>query len=1571
MPKNAGSGSSTETTPGAGTGIGQGGGGFSGGGGTGSGGHVGGGGSSSGGSSSGGSSGGSGWSGGGSGSSSGGSGNQGYSGPSQAEIEAARQAAYEAQQTAKRQQKDQAIAEQTQKAQREKRNVQQSSRDQAQQESSTVKPLNVQQQSVAPKIQVGDGSHGAGEVDLDTGEIVTHDIPGRDSFYEAPSTSGGEKPRVINTHRSVDAAPQVRAVSGQADASVSARSSQQQQQQQQQQSEASARERQTQGRQDTQSQQSADQSSQASQNQQQEQMASDAESTEEKQERFAREQYRVGRKMRQRPRTDRDLINEFQQQRRQQGKVDHDFDQHKPLAQQPVLLDDFNEEATINQIPSVYEVKREANRRAADETAWMYRLADLPAESRKIGDDFCIHYSDEVETAINTLRSFYGGISEDNAVRLIILRLGLGVDSKMQVFNQSLQEYEVPDMAIQEAVIHIMNSQQANGHPLGLVDGPPIVMEGSFRYPIGVVPAQLAEALVENEHSPLYGKTPEDVVNRTGRDFVNRVLPRIYANTRGDKINQRYALENMVRAIASLDGRNAEQWGVSNETPRRAAEIREQQERERQANKDQEDVYDYKAKHLAEVEKRMMAMRGRRPIKDKNGQITGYTNPNKAGNFFYAWASWMRFAGVAGNVPILLSGAVEHSVGNFNSWIVDGMQGLLLGKRGKEYQVTNAIRQASVSDAAKQALAAAQILYHAGGMEAIEFFTSEDRHLDLDSVKTFVTEISQDPESAARRSGKKLAKVNEWIRRFTDAAIPFDFMFRKADSKRFFEKIMLNQAIEARAGRPALTSEQVEEALSFGADPASFVKDVLSTQAGRDAFVGTKNFTLDRINPLTAGINRLMRKSGVTNWAITTALDTYVSYGANLVQLLTPFSNTMSYLAVRGGARLNNTIRGEERENPALDYQLGGRDEFTMGLRKNFIYDAMKLGNVGLIAILGYFLIQALGLDDPDDDRAKLCWDEYKIGGETIRIAWWMNDLVGFGWPASVAMSVLTKHPDEPELAANVFMDGCYDMLAGSSLLDMINLITGVNENLASIDETLQNPDMSMPQNWQSEATKMFTYLLANSVGKSTPSIFKQYRDTMLPWVGQDARDRDAYKLYNPDNPDKTIRNEDELDIYNRSLAKGNPVWGFLMNLSHFGSLWANKDEGQTGYTFWEMPVATMKDQRRLQWMNDLDLQPTAELLSSSKEEIEQWYDDQAARLINYLENELPYASVEEALADGFIIPYSARTNAIDYCYKQILLNKLDFVQRSEAGEYPDFVSSYAASTRMNEKNSFYYDMIDKWFKNDDIPWSDAGYEKLLSDYQIYYRWKDSGEPATAWDAIAPWSNANVEKVYEPYGNHPTSFLPFTSVDRTGRGFNAETIPNWYREGLTNTQNVFDTSVGSPVKMGRDTGQDLGDVLFGGQESGGYAIDSATGVPTINHRAYVAADGALPDDIANRSLDDVAKEIGIDTEDLDGRYDDIISGKRSGGSKSSGGSGWRSYYPYGSSKKNYSTWKRYGGGGGGGSSYNPKIYSNPRSISADRAASMYTKQPYGATTTYLRPGFYTKGSREAYKRSDM
>lgn len=70
---------------------------------------------------------------------------------------------------------------------------------------------------------------------------------------------------------------------------------------------------------------------------------------------------------------------------------------------------------------------------------------------------------------------------------------------------------------------------------------------------------------------------------------------------------------------------------------------------------------------------------------------------------------------------------------------------------------------------------------------------------------------------------------------------------------------------------------------------------------------------------------------------------------------------------------------------------------------------------------------------------------------------------------------------------------------------------------------------------------------------------------------------------------------------------------------------------------------------------------------------------------------------------------------------------------------------------------------------------------------------------------------------------------------------------------------------------------------------------------------------------------------------------------------------------YGGSRQYYSR----GGGSRGGSGYSPSIYSRLPNVYLPSARTMYSERIYGPNYDYLRPNFETKGSREAYKRSDI
>lgn len=125
---------------------------------------------------------------------------------------------------------------------------------------------------------------------------------------------------------------------------------------------------------------------------------------------------------------------------------------------------------------------------------------------------------------------------------------------------------------------------------------------------------------------------------------------------------------------------------------------------------------------------------------------------------------------------------------------------------------------------------------------------------------------------------------------------------------------------------------------------------------------------------------------------------------------------------------------------------------------------------------------------------------------------------------------------------------------------------------------------------------------------------------------------------------------------------------------------------------------------------------------------------------------------------------------------------------------------------------------------------------------------------------------------------------------------------------------------------------------------------------TTGERALIPADMTYMDTIPFESMSATGDGTGYSSrygnaeEPLDdGEEDDSESGTPS----------WR--YGYGGGR----------GGGGGGGGYSPNLYSRLPNVYPPSARTMYSERVYDANYDYLRPNFETKGSREAYKRSDI
>ena len=209
------------------------------------------------------------------------------------------------------------------------------------------------------------------------------------------------------------------------------------------------------------------------------------------------------------------------------------------------------------------------------------------------------------------------------------------------------------------------------------------------------------------------------------------------------------------------------------------------------------------------------------------------------------------------------------------------------------------------------------------------------------------------------------------------------------------------------------------------------------------------------------------------------------------------------------------------------------------------------------------------------------------------------------------------------------------------------------------------------------------------------------------------------------------------------------------------------------------------------------------------------------------------------------------------------------------------------------------------------------------------------------YDELAFWQDLYYDKLWsEPLKRNLVTYNRYNTT------YAQDDDGNWYATGIYNSINpVYHNAPGSLYDAGGTAGY----------ENDWRTVSAVTGQP-MDQRALIPTEAGY-----------------VDTPDLESLGDDYNNGYSSsfpgwnyansvdGDGYGYGGGGWG--------------WRSYGGGrggrGGGGGGYSPNLYSRLPSVNMPYASNMYAERLYDANYDYLRPNFETKGSREAYKRSDI
>lgn len=1245
-----------------------------------------------------------------------------------------------------------------------------------------------------------------------------------------------------------------------------------------------------------------------------------------------------------------------------------------------------------------------------------------------------LRYSDMVETAIGSVRRTYN-CSIHNVMQLIQLRAGLGVDSNGKIANIDPNEFMLTEDQVVELCRDIVTSQRENGNPLGPVTGRPggngvrddtgrfVVVAKTRCFPLGYMPQQLIRDLKRNPVSPLNRMSERQIQTMIGNQWINETYPTLLANTGGNLMYQARAIENMMRGLMMADGKNPSDLDIPEITERQTLMAL----RAEAASINDPDIAAANEVKRSNLEKalsqwthRFMKQNGKRSSDGSIDSAAMKRRRNRVGDAFRTMSMLQR-AAKAANIGVMISSIPE-------AWVAEREQSLanllsdavfrgMHGDVAKNYEFTDRLRQMSETKEAIEAHEVSEALYRIGGHMAIDAFLAElgddgraMNRLTRADLNSFLQRYgvygpnSSLSDAARQAFGVKPGEEAGFLSNLQHIVDGLDNMmlgsnmFKESESRQFVKMSMAEMARSSIHGRESYTSQQVQDWGEIGGGE-ELVRSLMQTDAGREAFMTQGITSLGRKSPVEHQMRLIMAKNGLTEFAVRTMFDRFPEYGVNKILQMVPFSNTLSYLSAHGiksvgdilaTANTDNAggrafVRAGEAMQRNLGYQVGTRTSFAEGLRKNLLYDTIMGGEKLMIAGIYCGWIMAMGgVQPPDDDEDRYTWSEWKIGdGENavpIKWAWWMDDLSGIGLPLGMSWAIAMQgdwSDESKQAATNTFINAIANFNSGTAVFDAIDLVNNFDEEWdAALGMNIGDYDPGYDE-W---GMTMLEQGFWNMVGDLTPAFVGQ----LTPWSRDylfrgDSDAHTASKVYDVGEGSKYSMQEAQEGYHTRRtgsyadyMRRRSSQTNILQAM--FYDWWmgaGSEDSAITGYKYTEQPLDTMVDPY-VQAMYDrffLDLDPaTSDIPIDDQQKREAELDARASTVVQWIDDH--YQNATQANLDGFVLNYEARVNCINYCYKMIDRAWDDYHRDTEEWLSDDEYDRVVQNRQ--DKIEHYQNLIYNYFQSDDIPWSLPRYVRQESDRETRYV-DENGNAMTYLDTLGSNPKAHAEGYW--YGNRP-SLLPLSSPRTAGKGYNYETIPYWTvldEDGnpVNDVESAYDNAGNLVAGIGRNTGKNIRELMWGGQGTNmGPEADEELhiergGVPTIGQRPWRKMEEVFPESLRNLDADTVTKLLGIPsslpTEEDGNDTDDSSSGGNGGGRSYGGGS----YYS-GRSYRRY-----YGGGGGGGSNYNPRIYSSPRQVYSQRASGLQTRQPYKATTTYLRPAFYTKGSREAYKRSDL
>ena len=1062
---------------------------------------------------------------------------------------------------------------------------------------------------------------------------------------------------------------------------------------------------------------------------------------------------------------------------------------------------------------------------------------------------------------------------------------------------------------------------------------------GVNRYTVPVVRVELANALCNGDPANAIKVTPQQLYKFGVQEWRSNVRPYMDATANPD---QKQVLRDMVDAVEKANGSHGNLSGrIAGEDFSVRDAYDELGTTYMRVFKD--DKYLREANDMAR--KRMesyaewLAKKDKRFVVDDNGNLMVVREivENPA-----AWGLRMvvrMSRAIALMNPVLGIAAIpEHAVSNVTNIGAEKMLRRFLHTE----PITKATREAAKREDVMNALEDAMRSLSSGNRAELMSYLANGGHLNIGKES-----VKPDEASGESRTRQVIDKATGKMLSLGHSIASGKFVLKGADSMRFVE--MLSMQMQSMPGSN-VNAKSFET--MFVNDPVGTMETMLQQPQGMNALLFAMDNTTGGSNMYTEWFQRQMGKSALGEAAFAGLVTKFGPFAINQPGRWLPFTHTFNYLVTMNAAKrtknetqLEATIFGGSDVDVDADTKLFQDPAFREGLYQNLVVDMAFFGTKSVMLGICFTIIMMAGLEPPDEDELKGQYGEWKIGGVALRENWMMHDLLGFVTPVAVGVAASLKGYD----GWTLFKSGAYETITGVPWLkleDYADMIINFDQRFVSSQEEID-------ENWGDDAPAMNERIVVGvetfglqMLGKMFDNPFYRSAVQEAGTNGPEALTPSVNMIYTPDptdDADATTRTT-WADAQFRSVARQYPIVGHWLNFVN-GINEENQGRDKTGYLRDQMPLVTHSNPLQQSWMEEFTIDPAAPV------------EENQAVVDKVIDTVMSFDSPQEAAAYGVVIPFDTRQATYDYLKGEI--NTI-YNDRNEKLATPGLFSNNGKSYDENQlaKSQLYYETglainelyakIDR-VNDNSIPYSPEKYNQFETNWRKVYTWKDSGEPASAIDYMLNRDAVNMDMYAS--GEHKTSVWPWLAVDQTGM-YNEESPTTFYNPDLVDPERFKELYDGRIMQNGMFAGQNVYDVVGGDKAltgEGGWKNG-----PTAGQRALVP-------------VVDYSEKPKLLDPDRDGawRGRNGEAGNLKDYSKASSSGGYSS--SYGGRGYSYSR-----GGGGGGSSYKPNIYSKPAySLNADKPATMYAKVPYSAKFDYLRPGFETKGSREAYKRQDI